>query len=450
MEVYVEPLVEWRQMFHEVWRLERDFFYDAGAHGLDLAAAEKRYAPYLEGVASRQDLNYLFEEMLGELTCGHVFVGGGDLPEVKRVGVGLLGADYRIENGRYRFARVYDGENWNPQLRAPLTQPGVNVAAGEYLLAVNGKEVTAAEEVYKPFEATAGKQTVIKVGPSPDGKGAREVTVVPVGGESGLRTLAWVEDNRRKVDPLSGGKLAYVWLPDTAEGGYSNFNRYYFAQIGKQGAVVDERFNQGGLIADYIIDYMRRPLMGYFAAARRRRLHHARGLHLRAQGHDHQRVRRLGRRHDAVALPGGRDRAARREADLGRPGRHGRGGSAHGRRLHRSAAERLLEPQRDLGRREPRRRPRFRGRDGPGLGHGRSRSPAREGRPGGSRPSGQKPAAEAQEAGLSGLSEKEVGPFPSGAVDEEQGEAHGEHRPEETEGRISSISPAGRCRTHSP
>ena len=132
------------------------------------------------------------------------------MPEVKRVGVGLLGADYKIENGRYRFARVYDGENWNPQLRAPLTQPGVNVAAGEYLLAVNGREVTAAEEVYKPFEATAGKQTVIKVGPTPDGKGAREVTVVPVGNEYGLRNLAWIEDNRRKVDKLSGGRLAYV------------------------------------------------------------------------------------------------------------------------------------------------------------------------------------------------------------------------------------------------
>ena len=266
MEVYAEPLVEWKQMYREVWRIERDFFYDPGHHGLDLAAAEKRYAPYLEGVASRQDLNYLFEEMLGELTCGHVFVGGGDLPEVKRVGVGLLGADYTIENGRYRFARVFDGENWNPQLRAPLTQPGVNVVAGEYLLAVNGREVTAAEEVYKFFEATAGKQTLIKVGPTADGKGAREVTVVPIGNEGGLRNLAWVEGNRRKVDELSGGRLAYVWLPDTAQGGYTNFNRYYFAQVGKDGAVIDERFNQGGLIADYIIDYMRRPLMGYFAS----------------------------------------------------------------------------------------------------------------------------------------------------------------------------------------
>jgi len=266
IEVYVEPLVEWKQMYHEVWRIERDFFYDAGLHGLDLKTAEKKYAPYLEGIASRQDLNYLFEEMLGELTCGHVFVGGGDQPEVKPVGVGLLGADYKVENGRYRFARVFNGENWNPRLRAPLTQPGVNVIAGEYLLAVSGREATTSEDVFKPFEATAGKQTVIKVGPSPDGKGARDVTVLPVGNEYSLRNLAWVEDNRRKVDKLSGGKLAYAWIPDTGDGGYTNFNRYYFAQIGKEGAVIDERFNQGGLIADYIIDYMRRPLMGYFAA----------------------------------------------------------------------------------------------------------------------------------------------------------------------------------------
>jgi len=266
MEVYVEPLAEWRQMYHEVWRIERDFFYDPGLHGLNWKVMDQKYAPYLEGVASRADLNYLFEEMLGELTCGHVFVGGGDQPEVKQVRGGLLGTDYKIENGRYRFARVYNGENWNPELRAPLTQPGVNVVAGDYLLSVNGRDVPVSEEVYKFFEATAGRQVTIKVGPTPDGKGAREVTVVPVGDESRLRGLAWIEDNRRKVDELSGGKLAYVYLPDTAEGGYTYFNRYYFAQVGKEGAVIDERYNGGGLIADYIIDYMRRPLMGYFAS----------------------------------------------------------------------------------------------------------------------------------------------------------------------------------------
>jgi tricorn protease len=266
MEVSIEPRVEWRQMYHEAWRIERDFFYDPNAHGLNIPAAEKKYSVYLDGLASRQDLNYLFEEMLGELTCGHVFVGGGDLPEVKPVPVGLLGADYAIENGRYRFARIFNGENWNPELRAPLTQPGVNVKEGEYLIAVNGREVKAPDEVYKFFEATAGRQVVIKVGPNPDGKDAREVTVVPVGNESGLRHLAWIEGNRRKVDKMSNGRLAYVYLPDTAEGGFTNFNRYYFAQVGKEGAVVDERYNGGGLIADYIIDYMRRPLMGYFAA----------------------------------------------------------------------------------------------------------------------------------------------------------------------------------------
>lgn len=266
MEVYIEPRVEWKQMYHEVWRLERDFFYDPNAHGLDLMAAEKKYAVYLDGIASRQDLNYLFEEMLGELTCGHVFVGGGDLPEVKPVQVGLLGADYTIENGRYRFTRIYNGENWNPRLRAPLTQPGVDVKEGEYLLAVNRRDVKPPDEVYKFFEATAGRQVILKVGPNPDGKDAREVTVVPVANESGLRHLAWIEGNRRKVDEMSNGRLAYVYLPDTAQGGFTNFNRYYFAQVGKQGAVIDERYNGGGLIADYIIDYMRRPLMGYFAA----------------------------------------------------------------------------------------------------------------------------------------------------------------------------------------
>jgi tricorn protease len=162
-------------------------------------------------------------------------VQGGDIADPKRVPGGLLGADYAIENGRYRFSKIYDGENWNPQLRAPLTQPGVNVRQGEYLLAVNGRNVAATDNVYSFFENTANKQVVIRVGPNPDGAGSREVTVVPVAGEGGLRTLAWIEGNRRKVDQMSGGKLAYVWLPDTAGGGYTSFNRYYFAQLTNRG-----------------------------------------------------------------------------------------------------------------------------------------------------------------------------------------------------------------------
>jgi tricorn protease len=264
MEAYVDPRAEWKHMYYQVWRDERDFLYDPNLHGLDLAAITKKYEPYLVNMSSRDDLNYLFEEMLGEITIGHMFVGGGDIPQPKRVKTGLLGVDYAIENGRYRFTRVYNGENWNPKLRAPLTQPGVNVKAGEYLIAVNEREVRPPTDVYSYFEETAGKQVVLKVSPNPDGSGSRDVTVVPVEDESSLRNYAWIEDNRRRVDELSGGRVAYVYLPDTYSGGYTNFNRYYFAQVGKDAAIIDERYNGGGDIADYVIDYLRRPLLGHF------------------------------------------------------------------------------------------------------------------------------------------------------------------------------------------
>jgi tricorn protease len=153
---------------------------------------------------------------------------------------------------------VYNGENWNPELRAPLTQPGVNVVAGEYLLAVAGREIRASDNLFSFFQATAGKGVTIRVGPNPDGSGSREVVIVPVDDEASLRNLAWIEDNRRKVDQLSGGRVGYVWLPDTYAQGLTNFNRYYFAQTGKQGAVIDERFNGGGFLADYFLDYMHR------------------------------------------------------------------------------------------------------------------------------------------------------------------------------------------------
>jgi tricorn protease len=266
MEAYIDPRTEWKQMYREVWRLQRHYLYDPHAHGYDLAAAEKKYAVYLDGLAHRADLNYLFNEMLGNIVLGHTYIGGGDTPEVKKVKGGLLGADYRVENGRYRFARVYSGESWNPQLRAPLTQPGVHVKEGEYLLAVAGKDLKGTDNIYQALEATAGKAVTIKVGPTPDGQGAREVTVVPVESETALRNLAWVEDNRRKVDKMTNGRVAYVYLPDTGFGGYGNFNRYFFAQVDKDAVILDERFNGGGKAADYIIDYLRRPLLNYWAA----------------------------------------------------------------------------------------------------------------------------------------------------------------------------------------
>ncbi|MGC1781791.1 MAG: PDZ domain-containing protein [Acidobacteriaceae bacterium] len=258
MEVKVDPRAEWNQMYNEVWRIERDFFYAPNYHGLSLPEAKEHFRPYLAGIASRNDLNYLFQEMLSYLSVGHMFVSGGEQPTTSHINVGLLGADYTVENDRYRFAKVYNGENWNPGLEAPLTQPGVNVKAGEYLLAVNGHEVHGTDNIYSFFQESAGQQTALKVGPNSDGSGSREVTVIPIASEGQLRHLDWINHNREMVDKLSGGKLAYVYLPNTAGGGFTNFNRYYFAQINKQGAIIDERNNHGGQIADYIIDYLKR------------------------------------------------------------------------------------------------------------------------------------------------------------------------------------------------
>ncbi|HYL78913.1 MAG TPA: PDZ domain-containing protein, partial [Bryobacteraceae bacterium] len=265
IEVRISPRDEWKQMYHEAWRVERDHFYDPGFHGLDLKAAEKRYEPYVQGIGSRADLNYLFAEMLGNMVVGHLGVFGGEQPEVKRVPTGLLGCDFKIENGRYRFSRVYNGENWNPQARAPLTQPGVNVVAGEYLLAVNGRNLTASDNVYSFFEETVGKQVQIRVGSDPSGANARDVTVVPIPNDNRLRNLAWIEDNRRKVDQMTGGRVAYVYLPDTAFGGFTNFTRYFFAQVDKKAVIVDERFNGGGALATDIIEFLSRKLLSSVA-----------------------------------------------------------------------------------------------------------------------------------------------------------------------------------------
>jgi len=262
LETVIDPRAEWRQMYHETWRIERDFLYDPKTHGLNIPKIEAKYKPYLDGLASRSEFSYLSTEMLGEITIGHMFIRGPHQPD-KEPKTGLLGADYKTENGRYRIAKILGGENWIPGLASPLTLPGVSVHEGEYLLAVNGRELKADDNLYQFFDGTAGQQTVLHVGAKPDGKDARDVTVVPISDEDGLRNLDWIEGNRRKVGELSGGKLAYVYMPNTAGAGYTNFNRFFYAQLDKQGLVLDERWNQGGFIADYVVDVLKRfPLSG--------------------------------------------------------------------------------------------------------------------------------------------------------------------------------------------
>lgn len=261
LEVKIHPREEWAQMYRDAWRIQREMFYDPGLHGVNVADFQAKYMKFLANIASRRELTYLMQDMMGELSVGHLGAGGGEQPDVKFVQTGLLGADYEVVNGRYRFARIYNGENWNPGMNAPLTQPGVNVNVGDYLLAVDGRDVTAKESVYSFFEAKAGKQVVIRVGANPDGTGSREVTVVPVPSESGLRNLAWIEDNRRKVEKATSGRVAYIYMPDTGFGGLTNFTRYFYAQVGKEAAIVDERYNGGGALATDIAEALtRKPL----------------------------------------------------------------------------------------------------------------------------------------------------------------------------------------------
>jgi len=264
LRMYLDPRAEFQQIFNEGWRNQRDYLYVPNMHGANWPKMKEMYGQLLPYVNHRADLNYLIDMMGAEIAIGHSYVRGGDMPGVPQSAGGLLGADFEIESGRYKVTRIYDNESWNPDLRAPLAAPGANVAVGDYILAINGIELKAPDNIYRLLDGTAGRQTSLTVNSRPTMDGARQVTVIPVANEQGLRTRAWVEANRRAVEKMSDGQLAYVYLPNTGQPGYSSFNRYYFSQQDKKGVVVDERFNGGGSAADYIIDVLGRDFDGYF------------------------------------------------------------------------------------------------------------------------------------------------------------------------------------------
>ncbi len=264
LRMLVDPTAEFKQIFDEGWRNQRDYIYVKNLQGTDWVRDKQMYGQLLPYVKHRSDLNYLLDMMGSEIAIGHSFVRGGDMPGDQQPPVGLLGADLEVDNGRYKITKIYGTDSWNPDLHAPLTAPGVQVHTGDYLLAVNGQELRAPDNVYRLFDGTANHQTVITVNERPTMEGARRVTVIPVPNDGGLRARAWVEHNRHLVDSLSHGQLAYVHLPNTGEGGYTSFNRYYFAQQDRKGAIIDERYNGGGSAADYIIDVLQRTFDGYF------------------------------------------------------------------------------------------------------------------------------------------------------------------------------------------
>jgi len=264
MKVKVNPMDEWQQIYREGWRYQRDFLYVDNVHGAPWDDIYTWYKPWVDHVRHRSDMNYIIDIIGGEVAVGHSYTRGGDFPEVNSVPIGLLGADYEVVNGNYRIKKIYTGESWNPNLKAPLAQPGAQAKVGEYVVGVNGKAIEPGTNLYRYFEGTANQPTKIHLNSKAGLEGSRVIQVIPVANEGQLRNIDWVEGNRRKVDELSGGKLAYVYIPNTGQPGYTSFNRYYFAQQDKKGAVIDERNNGGGSAADYMVDIMARDLHGYF------------------------------------------------------------------------------------------------------------------------------------------------------------------------------------------
>lgn len=268
MQMEIDPPAEWKQIFNEVWRQERDYFYEPAMNGVNWQAEHDKYAQLLPYVADRLSLTYVMGEMIGELSNSHTYVGGGEYPEIQHVNVGLLGADFEADpkSGMYRISKIYPGENWNNELRSPLTEPGVQVKEGDYLLAVNGRPLRVPQNPYELFVNTVNQTTTLSINSKPSEEGAHNVVVRPIPDEFGLHELNWIESNRRKVDEASGGKIGYVYLPDMGEAGLNEFVKQYFPQIRKEGMIFDVRYNGGGFVDQLIFERLRRVLAGMESA----------------------------------------------------------------------------------------------------------------------------------------------------------------------------------------
>ncbi|MGB8459521.1 MAG: PDZ domain-containing protein, partial [Candidatus Acidiferrum sp.] len=261
MQVKIDPREEWRQIYHEAWRIERDFYWDPNMTGHDWNKIGARYEALLPWVAHRSDLNYLIGELISELSTSHTYVGGGDQPKTPKVSVGMLGADYEADGGFYRITRIYPGENWNDATRSPLTEPGLKVKTGDYLISVNGQESRASQDVYSYFQDLAGKLVTLKINSKPSAEGGWEITVKPTGSETGVRYLDWVDSNRRKVAEATGGRIGYMHVPDTSIAGIIDFDKELTGQLDKDGIIVDERYNAGGQIPDFYTEKLKRSLL---------------------------------------------------------------------------------------------------------------------------------------------------------------------------------------------
>ncbi len=262
MEVKVNRRQEWNQIFEECWRQMKYFFYDPGMHGVDWEAMRLRYRPLAKAVNHRADLTYVLGEMIGELNVGHTYVGGGDMPKPQRINVGMLGAQFERDSktGFYKIKKILKGENWNKSLRSPLTEIGVNVKEGDYLIAINGKSTNKMTNLYEPLLNAAGKQVTLRVNDKAEEKGSREAVVTPIKDELSLYYYNWVQGNIQKVNKATNGKVGYIHIPDMSRRGLSEFVKHFYPQLRKKGLIIDVRGNGGGNVSSMIIERLRREI----------------------------------------------------------------------------------------------------------------------------------------------------------------------------------------------
>lgn len=267
LTVKIEPQKEWEQIYQDGWRIYRDWFYVSNMHGVDWRRMKDKYEALVPYVSHRADLDYIFGELVGELNVGHAYVDWGTFTRPKRVEGGLLGAEFKADEkgGRYIISKIYRGENWDEASRSPLTEQGVEVREGDYLLRLNGQEVTTRNNPYRLLENTAGKKISITVGARPAAEGAREYWVRPIKSEQRLFYLDWVASRRAMTDKLSGGRVGYIHVPDTSIAGNRELFKGFYAYGHKDALIIDERYNGGGFIPNLMVDLLGRRLLNFIA-----------------------------------------------------------------------------------------------------------------------------------------------------------------------------------------
>ena len=404
LEVSLDKRAEWKQMFHECWRQMRDFFYDPGLHGVDWVAVRKKYEPLVEHVAHRADLTYVIGEMISELNAGHAYIGGGELPEVREGAAGLARRGVQARRARPASSRsraFCPARTGIRERRSPLTEVGVNVSEKEWIVAINGRPTSEVKNINELLVNAAGKPVVLSVNAKPAAEGARRVVVTPTNDEGDLYYYAWVQGNIKKVSDATDGKVGYIHIPDMQQTGLNEFAKHFYPQLKKQALIVDVRGNGGGNVSPQIIERLRREAAMIGIARNAEPTIEPREHVRRADGVPAQRVLGLRRRHLLVPVPALQTRAAHRQAELGRRGRHSRFAAAAGRRVAEQAGVLALRPRRqgvDHG--ERRRVAGHRGGQRPGEGVRGRRSAVEQGDRGAARGVEEEPAEGADPAAV--------------------------------------------------